>query len=74
MTKGYKLAITGLIIFALAFFAGLIYFVSWDNQRDKKEFTKNCENVAKIAGLKEWHSDGYDCYVLKDGKITEVKL
>ena len=65
---------TLIIAAALAFIVGIGWLIIWDNSNDEREFKENCANVAKIAGLKEYKTDGYDCFILKDNKIVEVKL
>lgn len=53
---------------------GLVSLLIWDSNNDNRAFNERCEKVAKLAGIKEYNANGSYCYVLKDGKITEVEI
>ena len=72
-TKDWWIVIAILII-GVSVLAGLMFLLVWDNENDKRIFKENCSSIAKTIGVKEYHADGYDCYVVKDGKIVEIKL
>lgn len=72
-TKDWWIVI-GVLIAGVTVLVGLVALLVWDNNNDLREFDKNCSDIAKTFDVKEYHADGYDCYVIKDGKIKEIKL
>lgn len=65
---------TGFLIVSATIIVGVVFIMAWDYNNDKKEFEENCSNIVKTFGAKEYLVDEFGCYILKDGKIVEVKL
>lgn len=72
-TKDWWVVI-GVLIAGVGLLAGLMFLLVWDNENDKRKFNENCADIAKTIGVEDYHTDGWDCYVIKDGKIKEIKL
>lgn len=72
-TKDWWIVI-GMLFVAIIVFGGLAALLVWDNENDRRAFKENCADIAKTVGVKEYHADGWDCYIVKDGKIKEIKL
>ena len=66
--------VIGVLIAGIGVLIGLIFLLVWGDKKDKREFKENCSSIAKTIGVEEYHADGYDCYIVKDGKIVEIKL
>ena len=72
-TKDWWIVIA-MVLVSILFLGSLLAFVVWDNENDKRVFKENCADIAKTFNVKEYHVDGYDCYIIKDNKIKEIKL
>lgn len=73
MRRSDWIVLVGAIIVGGGLIIGLIYLLSWDYQNDNKAYAEQCQQVAELAGVTEYKSSYSDCYIVKDGKIIEIK-
>jgi hypothetical protein len=69
-------AIAFIVVVAISAAAmfGLYKFLVWSDADRTTRQTANCARIAEVGEIKEWRlGDNGTCYMLKDGKIMEIK-
>lgn len=58
---------------AVAFVGGFVWLISWAVTHDAKDRQQTCKQIAELAKAESYVEKSYSCFLVKEGKIVEIK-